>query len=45
MYEITAQRKSADFLNSFDDKSRRIIRTRLAALKDDPFPGKTGDKG
>lgn len=44
MYEIAVQRKSADFLNSLDDKSRRIIRTRLAALKDDPFPGKTGDK-
>lgn len=43
-YEIAVQRKSADFLNELDDKSRRIIRSRLATLKDDPFPGKGGDK-
>jgi len=43
-YEIVVQRKSADFLNGLDDKSRRIVRSRLATLKDDPFPGKGGDK-
>jgi mRNA-degrading endonuclease RelE of RelBE toxin-antitoxin system len=43
-YEIAVQRKSAEFLNSLDDKSRRIVRTRLATLSDDPYPGKSGDK-
>lgn len=43
-YEIVVQRKSADFLNHLDDKSRRIIRTRLATLIDDPYPGIGGDR-
>ena len=43
-YEIAVQRKSADFLNSLDDKSRRIVRARLATLIDDPYPGKGGDR-
>ena len=43
-YEIAVQRKSADFLNSLDDKSRRIVRARLATLTSDPYPGKGGDK-
>jgi mRNA-degrading endonuclease RelE of RelBE toxin-antitoxin system len=43
-YEIVVGRKSADFLNGLDDKNRRIVRSRLATLKDDPFPGKGGDK-
>jgi len=43
-YEIVVQRKSAEFLNELDDKSRRIVRTRLATLKEDPFPGQGGDK-
>ena len=43
-YEIAVQRKSAEFLNSLDDKSRRIIRTRLTSLKDDPYPGTGADK-
>lgn len=43
-YEIVIRRKSAEFLNDLDDKSRRIITARLSMLKDDPFPGKGGDK-
>lgn len=43
-YEIAIQRKSADFLNSLDDKSRRIVRARLAALMDDPYSGTGGDR-
>jgi mRNA-degrading endonuclease RelE of RelBE toxin-antitoxin system len=43
-YEIAVQRKAADFLNSLDDKSRRIVRTRLTILIEDPYPGKGGDK-
>lgn len=33
-----------DFLNRLDDKSRRIVRTRLATLIEDPYPGKGGDR-
>ena len=43
-YEITIRRKSSEFLNKLDDKSRRIVRARLATLQEDPFPGKGGDK-
>jgi mRNA-degrading endonuclease RelE of RelBE toxin-antitoxin system len=43
-YEVVVQRKSAEFLNELDDKSWRIVCTRLATLKDDPYPGKGGDK-
>jgi len=31
-------------INSFDEKSRRIIRAKLAALAENPYPGKRGDK-
>jgi len=31
-------------INSFDEKSRRIIRAKLAALGENPYPGKRGDK-
>ena len=43
-YRIAIRKRSAAFLNELDDKSRRIVRSRLAALEDDPFPGKGGDK-
>lgn len=43
-YEIVIRRKSAEFLNDLDDKSRRIITARLALLNEDPFPGKGGYK-
>ena len=43
-YGIVIRHKSAEFLNDLDEKSRRIITARLAMLKDDPFPGKGGDK-
>jgi mRNA-degrading endonuclease RelE of RelBE toxin-antitoxin system len=43
-YGVIVQRKSAEFLNELDDKSRRIVRTRLATLEEDPYPGKGGDK-
>lgn len=43
-FKIAVQRKTADFLNSLDDKSRRIVRTRLATLIEDPYPGNGGDK-
>ena len=43
-YGIVIQRRSAGFLNDLEDRSRRIVRARLATLGDDPFPGKGGDK-
>jgi mRNA-degrading endonuclease RelE of RelBE toxin-antitoxin system len=43
-YGVVVQRKSAEFLHELGDKSRRIVLARLATLKDDPFPGKGGDK-
>ena len=43
-YRIAIRKRSAAFLNDRDDKSRQIVRSRLAALEDDPFPGKGGDK-
>ena len=43
-YEFAIRRKSSEFLNKLDDKSRRIVRARRATLQEDPFPGKGGDK-
>ena len=31
-------------INSFDEKSRRIIRAKLAVPGENPYPGKRGDK-
>jgi mRNA interferase RelE/StbE len=31
-------------INDFDEKSRRIIRAKLEALSENPYPGKRGDK-
>ncbi|MBN1195489.1 MAG: type II toxin-antitoxin system RelE/ParE family toxin [Methanomicrobiaceae archaeon] len=42
-FTLLIRRELVDFLNTLDDKSRRIIRTKLAALEEDPYPG-TGDK-
>lgn len=33
-----------EYLNSLDDKSRRIIRTKLFSLQENPYPGSPGDK-
>jgi mRNA-degrading endonuclease RelE of RelBE toxin-antitoxin system len=43
-FEVVIRRRCLDFLHGVDDKSRRIIRTRLATLGEDPYPGKRGDK-
>ncbi|MFA5414584.1 MAG: hypothetical protein WC295_03745 [Methanoregula sp.] len=43
-YDLAIRRKSSEFLNKLDDKSRRIVRARRATLQEDPFPGKGGDK-
>lgn len=41
---LLIEQKQSDKINGFDEKSRRIIKEKLEALKDDPYPGKRGDK-
>lgn len=43
-FVVLFRRSAADFLNSLPDKSQRIIKEKLALLKTDPYPGKTGGK-
>ena len=43
-FEVGIDIDAIAFVNSQNDKSRRVIRSRLGILKDDPFPGKAGDK-
>jgi mRNA-degrading endonuclease RelE of RelBE toxin-antitoxin system len=43
-FEVLIEEGLAEKINGFDEKSRRIIRARLVALCDDPYPGKRGDK-
>lgn len=44
-YKVLVSKKVADFLNNLDDKSRRICKTNLRKLEEDPYPGKgKGDK-
>lgn len=41
---ILIEQEPAGKINSFDEKSRRIVRAKLAALAENPFPGIRGDK-
>ncbi|QYZ78982.1 hypothetical protein E2N92_05855 [Methanofollis formosanus] len=43
-FVVLFRRSAADFLNSLPEKSQRIIKEKLALLKTDPYPGKTGGK-
>lgn len=43
-FAVLFRRSAADFLSSLPEKSQRIIKEKLAVLKTDPYPGKTGDK-
>lgn len=43
-FEVTIDIDEIAYINSLDDKSKRIIRNHLKTLEDDPFPGKGGDK-
>jgi hypothetical protein len=43
-FEVGIDIDAIAFVNSQNDKSRRVIRSKLEILKDDPFPGKAGDK-
>ena len=43
-FEVGIDIDAIAFVNAQNDKSRRIIRSKLEILNEDPFPGKAGDK-
>jgi len=43
-FALFIEQEQAAKINSFDEKSRRIIRARLAEPGENPYPGKRGDK-
>jgi len=43
-FEIVIEQARVDKINSFNEKSRRIIRAKLISLGDNPYPGHRGDK-
>lgn len=43
-YEVGLDIDAAAFINTQNEKTRRIIHTHLKSLEADPFPGKGGDK-
>jgi mRNA-degrading endonuclease RelE of RelBE toxin-antitoxin system len=43
-FRVFIERAQAEKINGFDEKSRRIIRTKLANPGENPFPGERGDK-
>jgi mRNA interferase RelE/StbE len=43
-WEVVVRKELVEYLNSLDDKSRRIVRTKLFSLEENPYPGSSGDK-
>lgn len=44
-YELLVSEEVVDFLDNLDSKSRRICKTNLRKLEENPYPGKgSGDK-
>jgi len=43
-FDVGIDTGAVAFINAQDRKTRRIIRTHLESLAEDPFPGKGGDK-
>jgi mRNA-degrading endonuclease RelE of RelBE toxin-antitoxin system len=43
-FALLIEQKQIDKINGFDEKSRRITKEKLDTLKEDPYPGKRGDK-
>jgi mRNA-degrading endonuclease RelE of RelBE toxin-antitoxin system len=43
-FAVSVDSEAVEFINTLNDKSRQIIRSRLESLTKDPFPGKGGDK-
>lgn len=44
IFDVSIDIDAVEFINTLNDKSRRIIRNHLETLAHDPFPGKGGDK-
>jgi mRNA interferase RelE/StbE len=43
-FEVIIDIDEIAYINSLNEKSKRIIKTHLKTLENDPFPGKGGDK-
>lgn len=43
-FTLLIEKEQVEKINSFDEKSRRITKAKLETLREDPFPGKRGDK-
>ena len=43
-FDVIVDIDEIGYINSLDEKSKRIIKAHLKTLEDDPFPGKGGDK-
>jgi len=43
-YAVQIRNKVSEEVNNLPDKSRRIIKTALEQLENDPYPGTNGDK-
>lgn len=43
-FNLLIEQEQVDKINGFDEKSRRIIKEKLETLRENPFPGKRGDK-
>jgi mRNA interferase RelE/StbE len=43
-YRLLIEKAQVEKINSFDEKSRRIVKAKLNALADNPYPGSQGDK-
>jgi mRNA-degrading endonuclease RelE of RelBE toxin-antitoxin system len=43
-FHLLIEQEQVDKINSFDEKSRRITKEKLGSLKENPYPGKRGDK-
>ena len=43
-WTVVVRKELVEYLNSLDDKSRRIVRAKLFSLEDNPCPGSSGDK-
>ena len=43
-FHVLIEQEQADKINGFDHKSRRITKEKLESLRENPYPGKRGDK-
>ncbi|MDD1663166.1 MAG: hypothetical protein LUQ60_05420 [Methanomicrobiales archaeon] len=43
-FQLKIEKRANRFYHSLDEKSQRIVKSHLGRLKDDPYPGSSGDK-